>query len=208
MAWKGLAGAAAAPILPPAERLQKLAHAEQLFASKFPNVRTVTAKEAAALLQQQPAGYVLVDVRNNDEQQVSMLQPGQPASVLTQQQFEQQKAQLGDKTAICYCTVGYRSGLYAQELQQQGIPAINLIGGICAWTQEGLPLAAAAGDGSSVQTNKVHTYSARWAYHGEGYTPVYYGNEYVRMLQDQLSKLGRRLFGKGGSSSSSSSSSS
>lgn len=39
MAWKGLAGAAAAPILPPAERLQKLAHAEQLFASKFPNVR-------------------------------------------------------------------------------------------------------------------------------------------------------------------------
>lgn len=35
-------------------------------------VRTVTAKEAAALLQQQPAGYVLVDVRNIDEQQVQL----------------------------------------------------------------------------------------------------------------------------------------
>jgi hypothetical protein len=34
--------------------------------------------------------------------QVSMLQPGQPSSVLTQQQFEQQKAELKDKTAICY----------------------------------------------------------------------------------------------------------
>jgi hypothetical protein len=33
-------------------------------------VRTVTAKEAQALLQQQPGGYVLVDVRNQDEQQV------------------------------------------------------------------------------------------------------------------------------------------
>jgi hypothetical protein len=40
MAWKTLAGSAAAPILPPAERVQKLAHAEQLFASKFPNVRS------------------------------------------------------------------------------------------------------------------------------------------------------------------------
>jgi hypothetical protein len=27
---------------------------------------------------------------------------------------------------------------------------------------------------------QVHTYAARWAYHGEGYQPVYYGNEYVR----------------------------
>jgi hypothetical protein len=38
MAWKVLSGSAAAPILPPAERVQKLAHAEQLFASKFPQV--------------------------------------------------------------------------------------------------------------------------------------------------------------------------
>jgi hypothetical protein len=40
MAWKALAGSAAAPMLPPAERVQQLAHAEQLFASKFPDVST------------------------------------------------------------------------------------------------------------------------------------------------------------------------
>jgi hypothetical protein len=34
-------------------------------------------------------------------------------------------------------TVGYRSGLYAQELQEQGIQAANLIGGICAWVSAG-----------------------------------------------------------------------
>jgi hypothetical protein len=38
MAWKALAGSGAAAILPPAERVQKLAHAEQLFTSKFPGV--------------------------------------------------------------------------------------------------------------------------------------------------------------------------
>jgi hypothetical protein len=43
-------------------------------------------------------------------------------------------------TALCMfsllcSTLGYRSGLYAQELQQQGIQAANLIGGICAWVR-------------------------------------------------------------------------
>jgi hypothetical protein len=38
MAWRALAGSGAAAILPPAERVQQLAQAEQLFASKFPTV--------------------------------------------------------------------------------------------------------------------------------------------------------------------------
>lgn len=51
-------------------RKQKLAEAEQKFGTMFPTVRNISVGEAQQLMQEQPARYVLVDVRNPEEQQV------------------------------------------------------------------------------------------------------------------------------------------
>lgn len=154
----------------------------------------MTAQTAVQLLEQQPDKYILVDVRNRDEQEVSML-PG--VRVVTAEEFEQQRDSFKDTTAICYCTVGYRSGLYAEDLIEQGIASANLQGGILAWTQAGLPLVAGSSRQQQQQqpTNKVHTYAARWAFHGDGYEPVFYKSQYVRMIQDEIGKLRKRIFG-------------
>ena len=39
-----------------------------------------------------------------------------------------------EKRLVVYCTIGYRSGKYAQELAKQGIKAENLEGGVLAWS--------------------------------------------------------------------------
>lgn len=56
--------------MPLSTRRQKLAEAEQKFGVMFPAVRNISASEAQQLLLEQPAQYVLVDVRNPEEQQV------------------------------------------------------------------------------------------------------------------------------------------
>lgn len=56
--------------MPLSTRKQKLAEAEQKFGVMFPAVRDISAGEAHQLLLEQPAKYVLVDVRNPEEQQV------------------------------------------------------------------------------------------------------------------------------------------
>eukprot|EP00878_Enallax_costatus_P037472 GHUV01042330.1.p1 GENE.GHUV01042330.1~~GHUV01042330.1.p1 ORF type:complete len:213 (+),score=39.95 GHUV01042330.1:282-920(+) len=173
MAWQFLAPKPR--ILPLAERKRKLAHAEEVFQRQFPKVPHVTVQQAQQLLQQQPDSYLLVDVRNRDEQAVSMVEG---SNVLTLEEYRTQQELHQSKTALCYCTVGYRSSVAAQELMSEGLQAANLQGGILAWTQEGLPLVS--GRDRKQPTSKVHTYGATWAYQGEGYEPVYYSNMYLR----------------------------
>jgi sodium/bile acid cotransporter 7 len=60
---------------------------------------------------------------------------------------------------IVYCTVGYRSGLAARYLQEQGFDAKNLVGGILALAQADQPLV----DGSG-QTWRVHTWHESFAW--------------------------------------------
>jgi hypothetical protein len=56
--------------MPLSTRKQKLADAERKFGGMFPTVRDISACEARQLTLEQPAQYVLVDVRNAEEQQV------------------------------------------------------------------------------------------------------------------------------------------
>jgi rhodanese-related sulfurtransferase len=56
----------------------------------------------------------------------------------------------GDGRVLVVCAVGARSARVAAFLQQQGIDAVNLAGGLVAWARAGRPLtavgASAAGD--------------------------------------------------------------
>ena len=64
---------------------------------------------------------------------------------VTAAEFESNLEQYQDAVAIAYCTIGHRSGLYAQKLQQQGINVFNLEGSLLAWTHAGGELVNAEG---------------------------------------------------------------
>lgn len=61
---------------------------------------------------------------------------------------------------VTYCTVGYRSGLAAVELEQRlGRPVFNLTGGIIAWFNAG----GEVRDPEGKPASRIHPYSEEWA---------------------------------------------
>ena len=132
---------------------------------------------------------VLVDTRTDEEASVSMI----PGGALRQSDFERRRTEWQDHRVVCYCTVGYRSGVYARQLRSNhDMDACNLKGSIAAWTHERLPLTArydprsgsadviGPGDdigGTGVEaTRKVHVFSENYALQADGYEPVCVAN--------------------------------
>lgn len=127
----------------------------------FPDVPEVSAAELPALAAR--GEVVVVDVRTAAEQAVSMI-PG----AMTREAFEAKGADLAGKRVVTYCTIGYRSGLYASELRARGIDAANLAGSVLAWSHQGLPFTHDGAD-----TKRVHVYGKTWNLAASGYEAVW-----------------------------------
>mmetsp|Transcript_20681 Transcript_20681/g.52118 ORF Transcript_20681/g.52118 Transcript_20681/m.52118 type:complete len:225 (+) Transcript_20681:104-778(+) len=152
--------------------------------SKFPTCPEVGPRELWDRMQRGEADFVVVDARRPEEQEVSML----PGSV-TQEEFEADREAHRGKTVFCYCTVGYRSGIFADKLRQEGLEGVNLRGSIMAWTLEGLPLVRRS-EGAEAETKQVHTFGKQWAgLHGEGYEPVYFQHPVIKGIGQFLGGL-------------------
>lgn len=135
----------------------------------FPAVQDITCKQLQDLLQASDP-VVLVDVRSPDEQEVSVL----PGNVMRKEDFDGHQQEWANHTIVTYCTIGARSGKYAQQLIDQGVPQVyNLRGSIIAWTQEGYSLVK--GDNSQTPTTEVHTFGKQWDLVGDGYQSIQYG---------------------------------
>ncbi|KAL0048670.1 hypothetical protein WJX82_008299 [Trebouxia sp. C0006] len=135
----------------------------------FPAVQAITCDQLQDLLQASDP-VVLVDVRSPDEQQVSIL----PGNVVRKEDFDGHHKEYANHKIVTYCTIGARSGKYAQQLVDQGVPQVyNLEGSIIAWTQEGNPLVR--GDNSHTPTTQVHTFGKQWDLVGDGYQSIQYG---------------------------------
>ncbi len=125
-------------------------------AHDFPHVKRVTPAELAVWLQDaKRPPPVLLDVRTAAEYEVSHLQnsqriqPGAPASAIRIPK---------DQPIVTYCSVGYRSGAFAQTLERAGYTQVmNLEGSIFKWANEGRPIYR---DGRQVE--KVHPYNETW----------------------------------------------
>ena len=146
-------------VLDDRDRQVKIETMYRQYAREFPQVEGITAAE----LQQLQQELVLIDVRSPEEIAGSRI-PG----AITAAEFESNLEQYKDAIAIAYCTIGYRSGLYAQKLQQQGIEVLNLEGSLLAWTHAGGELIDASGT-----TNKVHVFGRRWSLTAKDYEPVW-----------------------------------
>lgn len=131
------------------------------YREEFPEVPDITAQEVMALLKQDKV--VLVDIREPEEQEVSML-PG----ALTEDEFLAGLGKHRDKTVVAYCTISYRSGKFASKMRKKGLDMYNLKGGLLAWVGEGGKVHDKNG-----QTKRIHVYGRRWNHPPQGYEAVW-----------------------------------
>lgn len=144
---------------------QKLTRVTELYAgyrSSFEGTPEMTVEQLVSSPGDE-LSLVLVDVRTEDERAVSMI----PGSI-SRSEFEARQAELGGRKVVTYCTIGYRSGLYAEQLRRQGWDAYNLEGSILAWTHAG---GALVSDGA--ETRRLHVFGSRWDLAAEGYETVW-----------------------------------
>lgn len=119
--------------------------------SEFPEAEEVDVTQVVELVQQQRC--VLVDVRTEAERNVSII-PG----AISEAEFERTMHAHAGKTVISYCTIGYRSAKYAEEMEQRGFTIASFNGSIVAWCQAGQKLITPDGR----ETNQVHVYGPKW----------------------------------------------
>jgi sodium/bile acid cotransporter 7 len=128
----------------------------------FPTVPEITVDDLQGRLSGSDVP-ILIDVRAEEEQRVSIL-PG----AISREEFEARREELSGRDVVTYCTIGYRSGLYARDLASQGLDVHNLRGSILAWTH---------GEGELLHegrpTRRVHVYGKKWNLAAEGYEPVW-----------------------------------
>ena len=150
------------------------------FREKF-DVEYVTADEvlarvrdggrdaAAAAAAGRARALVLVDVRGEEEREISRL-----PNALSAEEYEARRDGMGAHDCVCYCTIGYRSGAFAEKLAKTArggdVKYYNLYGSILAWTHAGGELVDAKGE----PTKRVHTFGKQWDCAGEGYESVYF----------------------------------
>ncbi len=126
------------------------------YKKKFPEVEDISPREALELWQQEKA--VFIDVRTPKEQAVSMIQ-----GAITVEEYKANKDKYSGKTLITYCTIGYRSGIYADEHKNDG-KIKNLFAASLGWAHAGFPFYK---DGQ--ETKKIHVYGVNWDLLPDGY---------------------------------------
>ena len=125
---------------------------DRFAAAEFPAVPSVTPQEVLDL--RPGVDVIFVDEREPEEQAVSML-PG----AVSAQDVTCCPDKWRGKRLVAYCTVSYRSGLWAEKAMKDGLSVENLRGGILGWLHAGGKVY-----GSQGQTRRVHVYSRSWNY--------------------------------------------
>lgn len=150
-----LAAGAQAPTR--AEKLEGKLRTAMIKANKDIKGPWIKAHELKAILED--TNLILVDVRQMEEQAISML-----PHALTTKEFAA-KFHHGipkEKRLVLYCTIGYRSGKYAEQLAAMGVKSEVLDGGILMWSFVEGPLVYYNIKGEWVPTNRIHVYDAEW----------------------------------------------
>ena len=110
-----------------------------------PPVADVDPREALRLVD---AGAFLLDVREDDEWEAG--HAPEAAHIAMGLVADRMDEVPSDRTVVCVCRVGGRSGTVAAALAAAGRDVRNVAGGMLAWEQEGLTLVA--GDGGAGRT--------------------------------------------------------
>ena len=146
---------------------EKLAAVYRMYAQYRQEFSAVKDIAPAAAMAKFTAGTaVFVDTRKPAEIAVSKI-PG----AVTEEKFLEAPDRHAAKTVIGYCTISYRSGLFAEKMAERGIEMVNPKGGILAWTLEGGPVVDPEGN----VVRRLHVYGKEWNYAPEGYEVEMFG---------------------------------
>ena len=148
-----------------ADRLARIERMYRNYKKSFPDTPELTVKELSD--SRDGSDTVIVDVRESAERDVSVI-PG----AISKEALEQNIEQYRGRRIVTYCTIGYRSGLYAKALRAKGLDAHNLRGSILAWTHAGQEVT----DDDGV-TRRVHVYGQEWDLLPAGYEAVVFTAE-------------------------------
>ncbi len=132
----------------------------------FPDVPEISVEALMAARDEARPGegeVVLVDVRDASERAVSVI-PG----AISVEELQAAGDVIQDRLVVTYCTIGYRSGRYAERLLERDFRVANLEGSLLAWIHAGGALVDAEGP-----TRRVHVYGKRWNLLPAGYEPVW-----------------------------------
>jgi rhodanese-related sulfurtransferase len=154
------AGIAAEPISD-AQRRQKIEGMYTEYKKKFPAVEDIDPKEAMRL--QKNKKIIFIDVREPEEQQISML-----PDAITDRAYLENPQKYNDYLKIGYCTISYRSGKLAQKLEKKGITLLNLRGGLLAWVHDGGKVYHQA-----KETHRIHVYGPEWNLGPDNYEAIW-----------------------------------
>jgi sodium/bile acid cotransporter 7 len=157
-------GIQADPVLSDAAKKEAVYQMYAGYKNDFPEVADLSPQEAIALQAQD--AVVFIDTRKPGEMAVSTL-PG----AVTKEEFVFNRDRYAGKTAIAFCTIGYRSGVFARDMASIGRKVVNLRGGILAWTLEG----GTVYDDQGQPTRRVHVYGDKWDYPPEDWESVKFG---------------------------------
>lgn len=152
---------AAAETVTDAEKLQAIEKMVAEFRANFPDVVEMDSLRAMELMKEQKV--IFIDVRRPNEQEVSML-PGAISHIA----YLENPDKYEDYLKISYCTIGYRSGRFAQMMHQNGTAIYNLHGGMLGWLHVGGKVYDKNG-----QSFRIHVYGRPWRLAPEGYEEVW-----------------------------------
>lgn len=128
----------------------------------FANVPSITPAE----IRETDGRLVLVDCRSPEERAVSGIE-----GAISRDTFEANLESYRDRRVVTYCTIGYRSGVYAKELNTVGFNVHNLVGGVLAWAHADAPFVTPDGE----STRRVHVYGRTWDILPDSHESVYEG---------------------------------
>lgn len=110
-------------------------------------------------LYQDRTSFILLDIRTAEEYQTSHIPDAQLIHVGSND-LRVVEHLSRNQPIVVYCSVGYRSEKFGKILIDGGFTSVfNLYGSIFEWVNAGYPVV----DSRNRMTNKVHTYSRRWA---------------------------------------------
>lgn len=149
--WLALSPAPAiAQSIDDAEKSQQVMAMYADYREDFPGIEEIDPAAAIALVGD--PNVVFVDVRDPEEQAVSMI-PGAVPSEVFMAGLEHFRGQ----RIIGYCTISYRSGKLAAKLDREGMTMTNLEGGLLAWVHAGGPLVR-----GNRPVQEMHVYGRKW----------------------------------------------
>jgi sodium/bile acid cotransporter 7 len=138
----------------PTDDVARAARVATLYADYREEFAAVPDVDVWTLQRRLDAGepLVLVDVRTEEERAVSTL-PGAVAAEVVEADPDAFRGQ----RLVAYCTIGYRSGEWAEARAEDGLDVTNLRGSVLAWTHTGRAL-----QGPDGETRRVHVYGRTW----------------------------------------------